>query len=168
MIRRKPLSRQEALERMEALCSRSEQASSEVRHKLWRLGMSAADTDAILKELKRNRFVDDRRFAVALVNDKWEYSRWGRIKIRAKLRSLAIDPDAIDEALESIDEKNYRCGFVALLLAKARASAILSDTYENRARLMRFAASRGFEAAMAIEIINSPKLWERLQRDSGE
>lgn len=153
---------------MEALCSRSEQASSEIRQKLLKLGMSASDTDAILKDLKSNRFIDDRRFAQAFVNDKWEYSRWGRIKIRARLKALDIDSDAIDEALSTIGEKEYRRGFAALILAKARTSGIVSGTYDNRARLMRFAASRGFEASMAIDMINSQKLWELLQKASGE
>jgi len=165
---RKPVSAKTACERLEDLCARSEQSTFEVRRKLRAWGVSPSDSESIIKHLKANRFIDDARFAEAFTRDKWEFARWGRIKIRARLRALAIAPGIIDEALESIEETAYRRGLVELLAAKARALGADAASFEGNTKLLRFAASRGYEPSLAIKAIKSRQLWRIAQIGNGE
>lgn len=87
------ISPDKALERLEALCAKSERCTEEVRRKLyaWRIGPE--DIDSIISSLKERRYIDDERFAHAYVRDKWLFSHWGRRKILMGLAAKRIPSD---------------------------------------------------------------------------
>lgn len=152
-IRQKTITPDKALIRLEELCARAEHCSSEILQKLRNWGISSADADAILESLKSRRFVDDTRFAVSFVRDRYRYARWGRVKIRLQLRAKHIDPDVIEDALAEIDEPEYLAILETLVKAKART---IEDpkSYESRTKLFRFALNRGFETSLISRCIN--------------
>lgn len=152
-IRQKTITPDKALIRLEELCGRAEHCSSEILQKLRNWGISSAEADAILESLKSRRFVDDTRFAVSFVRDRYRYARWGRVKIRLQLRAKHIDPDVIEDALAEIDEPEYIAILEALVKAKART---IEDpkSYESRTKLFRFALNRGFESSFISRCIN--------------
>lgn len=153
------LSAQKAEEHLENLCSRSERCSAEVVQKLRQWGVSSAEARAILERLIKRRFVDDARFTAAFVRDKAVYNRWGRIKIRLALRQKRIDDQLIADAIGTeIDEQAYMQTLTDLLRAKARSMGE-GNTFDNRTRLMRFAASRGFEPALIATALKNPQIW---------
>lgn len=153
MIRSKKIvTPQNALIRLEELCSRSEQCSGEARKKLFNWGISANDSDKIIKSLIERRFIDDRRFCSAFVRDKLMFSHWGKQKITLSLMQKQVDRDIISEGLEQIDEKVYSDILKKIVLAKARTIKD-ADTYDGRTRLFRFAVSRGFEPSLVSQVI---------------
>lgn len=159
MIRRR-LTPLQTLQRLESLCSRSEQCESELLTKLSRWGISSAMAEKIMERLRAGRYVDDVRFAHAFVRDKYLFQRWGRIKISAALRLKRIESDTISTAIdEEIDESTYRANLVALIRAKVR-QLDQPRSYENRTRLLRFAAGRGYEPAIIIKTLNDDATWE--------
>lgn len=153
MIRsKKTVTPQNALIRLEELCSRSEQCTGEARKKLFNWGISANDSDKIIKSLIERRFIDDRRFCSAFVRDKLMFSHWGKRKITLSLMQKHVDRDIISEGLEQIDEKVYSDILKKIVLAKARTIKD-ADTYDGRTRLFRFAVSRGFEPSLVSQVI---------------
>lgn len=153
MIRSKKIvTPQNALIRLEELCSRSEQCTGEARKKLFNWGISANDSDKIIKSLIERRFIDDRRFCSAFVRDKLMFSHWGKQKITLSLMQKQVDRDIISEGLEQIDEKVYSDILKKIVLAKARTIKD-ADTYDGRTRLFRFAVSRGFEPSLVSQVI---------------
>ncbi|MDE6160899.1 MAG: RecX family transcriptional regulator [Muribaculaceae bacterium] len=148
---------QQAYERMADRCARAEYCSGEVRERLRRQGLSAADALAITERLQRERFIDDGRYARAFVRQKSGYSRWGRRKIAAALAAKRVDRAIIAEAMTEISPEAYAEGLRALLAAKARSHGPDAlATYDGRTRLFRFAASRGFETtaiAAALRVL---------------
>jgi len=150
---KKPLTPAQALNRLEALCSRSEYAESDCRAKLSAWLISHDEAEKIIESLINNKFVDDYRYAHAFTHDKLQFSGWGRIKIAYTLRSKGIPTEAIDEAFKDINEDTY-CDTLHRLL-KTKASAIQGKDYAHAyASLLRFAASRGFETALASKYIS--------------
>ncbi len=147
-----------AMMRLEVLCSRSEQCSFELRQKLSRWGINDGDAEAIITHLCQHRYVDDSRFARAYCNDKLQFNRWGKVKIMQGLVAKHIPRDIISSALDEIDECQYRTILVELLRTKMRT---LTDahSYEDKARLFRFALSRGFESSIASDVIK--QLWTK-------
>lgn len=135
----------QALNRASSLCSQGEKCSSDIFEKALEWGLTEAEAAQLLEELINEKFIDDRRFAHAFVNDKFTYQNWGRIKIRYALRQKGIEDAVISEMLEEIiDPETYLELCVRTLHTKANRMEIpLSQN--DRARLFRFALQRGFE-----------------------
>lgn len=148
-----PMKPEAALIRLEELCARSEQCVGEIRRKLSAWGISAGDSDTIVRSLLRRRFVDDRRFATAFVRDKYRFARWGRRKIEMALRQKKIEPEVIDDAIDSIDEDEYGEILAHLIAAKARTLQL--GEYSDRQRLFRFGVARGFETQLVASAIRA-------------
>lgn len=144
---RKPLTPENALMRLEALCVRSEHCEYEMRVKLRTWGISDSDSAKILKSLRDNRFVDDARFARSFVSDKYRFAGHGRAKIRLALIAKRIDRDLIDDALAEIDKDVYEEKLRHLLSLKL-ARTPDADTFEGRTKVYRFGISRGFESEL--------------------
>lgn len=156
--RKKTMTPQDALMRLEALCAQSEQCTYDLRQKLCRWGITSTDSEKIIATLIKTRFVDDARFAVAYCRDKYRFNRWGRLKIVYGLRAKQIQSSDITSALETIDAEEY--AEILVSVVKSKASTIKDvDTYEGRTRLFRSVASRGYEPSLIAQIIKEPSRW---------
>ena len=89
---------------------------------------------------------------MAFVKDKFRFSGWGRIKMRYALQQKRIDGSDIDHALATLDEEQYNDRLLELLQAKSR-SIRDDDPEARRAKLFRFATSRGFESALIFNAL---------------
>lgn len=149
---RRPLTPAQALNRAAALCSRSEQAPADIREKLHKWGLSPNDAAQVISQLTDQGFLDERRFSHAFVKDRFAFNGWGRIKIAYQLRQKGLSDELINEAMQVIDEEAYRQRLTELLRGKWRA---VKDREPRAAwaAMMRFAASRGFETAIAGECV---------------
>lgn len=149
---KKPLTSQQALNRASALCARSEQAPADVREKLLKWGLTATDAATVLRQLTEHGFLDEQRFARAFVNDRFAFNGWGRVKIAHQLRLKQIPTEVIADAMTAIDDDRYRQRLVELLRAKWR-TVKEREPRAAWAAMMRFAASRGFEAEVAGQCV---------------
>lgn len=143
----------EALHRAAALCSRQEQSSGHIREKLREWHVSDSDTDEIIEYLKKEKFLDDHRYATHFVKDKFKFNRWGKIKISYMLRQKGISADTINKAIDQIDEEDYYQVCADLILNKS-ASLIEKNSFTKKAKLFRFASGRGFESDLIHRILN--------------
>ena len=136
--------------RMMALCSRREYCKSDIAAKISALSDSV-DAEAMIQKLCDERFIDENRYAAAFVRDKSRLKGWGEVKIRYALQRKGLDNDTITEALGEIDEEQQKERLAKLM--KAKAQTLKAGTQEEkRAKLIRFAVSRGFTYAQAAEI----------------
>lgn len=153
-MQRKPITPQMALSRLATLCARAERCRFELEQKLRQWGVRPSDSEQILARLARERYFDDSRFAAAFARDKALYAHWGRRKIDAALRVKHISATDIADALDSLDEDEYRAALSATINAKARTLPEI-QSYESRSKLYRFALTRGYEPALALAYIKS-------------
>lgn len=118
----------------------------------------------MIASLEESGLIDNRRFARAYVHSKAEYSGWGRLKIRSGLIAKRIDRDIIESALnEEIDARDYTIGAFKAIRSKLRSLPADMPPRDAKARLMRFGASRGYEASLIIKILSSPRLWNSIK-----
>ena len=150
-MRTAPPDPEKLLQRMAALCARSEQCSFDIDRKLRRAGLPDADVRSIIDRLEANSFIDDRRFAGSFARDKVRFAGWGKLKIRMALAAKRIPQQIIAEALADIPTGDYRKALVSAATVKAR-TLNLAD-YGDRAKLMRHLAARGFEAAVCSSAV---------------
>lgn len=102
-----PLTVDEALLKLENFCAYRERCPKEVRARLTELGMRGAEAGQILEVLRKDKFFDELRFAVAFAGGKFRVNHWGRIRIRQELRMRDIAPEIIQHALALIEEDQY-------------------------------------------------------------
>jgi len=152
----KVLSFDEGLSRMAALCSVSEHCESEVREKLQKVAMPAADIQRIVDRLYDDDYLNTARYCRAFSRDKLRFAHWGRIKIQQALRMKGLPDADIRQALNDLDEElgeEYRSILEEALEQKSRTLHD-EDDYTRRGKLIRFAASRGFTPDEILDILN--------------
>ena len=128
----------------DAYCSASERCIQDVEKKIKAAGLAGEESDRIVSRLLQERFIDESRFARYFVNDKLRFNKWGRVKINYEMQRKGIPSSIRSEALEGIDEQEYRSILLSLLKSKKKVTRGKDDR-EVYAKLLRFAAGRGFE-----------------------
>ena len=154
-----------ALERLMTLCVGAEHCTHEMLVRLSRWGIGNAEVARIIARLRREQFIDDRRFAIAYANDKARFNAWGSRKIRLGLMQKRIAADDIAAALAEVDPDDFRQGLMQTLRGKILSMG--SDevsTYEGRTKIFRHAASRGFEPEMIARMMRDRSVMEELTR----
>lgn len=139
------MDKKQALNKAMALCARQEYCVGDIREKLKIWGIEEEDRDIVIKELVKQKFVDDLRFTIAYVRDKVRFNQWGRVKIRYMLSAKKIPGQIIDRALDEIDMEVYTEVLKDLLQKKDKTLKSEADPWIRKQKLIRFAVSRGFE-----------------------
>lgn len=145
-----PLTYEEALYKSAAYCSQSEHCAAELKNKLTQWGVTEPDQSKIIRYLVEEKYLDEKRFAIAYVKDKFRYNKWGKIKIRLELNQKRIEKELIEVALETIDPEEYR--EMIIRLAKEKKLTYRNE-YERKGKLYRFLAGKGFEMDVISKII---------------
>ena len=144
------------LDKAARICSSSERCSNDIREKMLSWGLEPVEADNAVRFLIENKFIDDSRFATYFVRDKLKINKWGRIKIRFALRQKKVDEGIIEECLAQINETLYNEILDELLQSKIKSIGSIKVA-ANKAKLLRFAAQRGFtssEIFTSIDRIN--------------
>ena len=149
---KKPLTPGEALNKAAAYCTLCERCISEVSAKLTAWGVPQSEQERIIARLTNEKFIDEERYCRAFVNDKVKFNRWGRIKITAALREKHLPQVHIKEALENIDEEAYMQSLKEVIEIKRREFKGI-DEFATQQKIIRHAASRGYEPALIMKTI---------------
>jgi len=149
----KPLTPQQALTRAATLCARCEQAPGDIRAKLRQWGLDEAQTQETLQQLAEQGYLNEQRYAHAFVNDHVKFNGWGKRKIAFALAQKGIPSTIVRTALDEVDDTLYHKQLATLLSDKLR-NTTQREPRLQRAALMRFAASRGFEEALVRQCVD--------------
>ena len=145
---------EQLLQQLAALCASKECCLQELRKRLAKSDLPEEAQARILQQLQAERFVDEARFARCFTADKFRLNRWGRIRINYELTQKGIPSGIRQEALAGIDEEQYRETLTDLLLAKKKTTQA-KHTGELFQKLLRFAASRGYESAITYDCLHT-------------
>lgn len=141
---RKTIDHQEALEKARKLCSVEEKCRFDVRKKLFDWGVSSGNTEKIINQLIADKFIDEWRYARLYAGGKFRNNKWGKIKISHELLRKNIAKNVIEDALRRIDENEYM-ELLKKELSKKQKSISAGSDFELKAKLHRYASSKGFE-----------------------
>ena len=146
-------SAEQALRLLMNMAARAERSSGDALRLMKRWGVDDNDAQRVLQRLIAERFIDDSRYAAAFVREKINLSGWGSYKIVAALRRKGVDNRIIENALSqygSVDMEERLQG----LLEKKIKTVKYRDTSDLRAKLFRFAASRGYDYSTAMQAVD--------------
>jgi regulatory protein len=139
-------SKEQIIFKLEAFCAYQERCTQEVRTKLERLGADESLSMEVIKLLKENRFLDEKRFVEAYVQGKLRIKKWGRQKIKAALFQKRIDAKLIQEGIYAfISDEEYQLVVESLIERKNRELSTEKNPQIKKQKLMRFLLSRGFQ-----------------------
>jgi len=141
-----------ALSKAMVQCSRREFCCSEILVKLNSWGLGDIDSEKIISLLIKENFINEDRFAQAFVKDKFNYNKWGKVKIAAHLRVKKIPGDIIKTALDIIDNELYK-KTLSDLISGHRRFVKAKNQYDLKAKLLRYGLSKGFETSLLYDIL---------------
>ncbi|MBK6937392.1 MAG: RecX family transcriptional regulator [Chitinophagaceae bacterium] len=145
---KKQLSKEQALQKLKHYCAYQERCHSEVREKLYSLGVWKSTHDEIIATLIEENYLNEERFALAFAGGKWRMKQWGRIKIKYELKQKQLSDYCIKKALKQIDEDEYRQ--VLKTLATDKYAALKNEQYlVRKKKTMEYLINRGFEMDLA-------------------
>lgn len=147
------LSEPQALQRIAAYCSHTEQCEFDVRRKLTAWEIPEDAVLRIVKRLRDERFLSDERFCRSFINDKLKFNKWGKTKIVYELRKRSIPESVYKPILDELSPDDFEQQLMHILSVKIK-SVKGKDEYDRKTKLIRFALSRGFAMDLAIKCIN--------------
>ena len=140
----KHLTTEQALQKLKQFCGYQERCHSEVKEKLYKLGVRKKAHDEIITALIEENYLNEERFAIAFAGGKFRINHWGRVKIKFALKQKQVSEYCIKKALKQIDDSDY----VKVLqqLVKQKYLSLKNDQYlVRKKKTMDYVAQKGFE-----------------------
>lgn len=142
---------QQALQSLMRMCARSERSSGDALRLMKRWGVADDEARRVLARLQSERFIDDARYAEAFVRDKLNLSGWGAYKIKMSLRAKGVSREVIDEVVAPMLETTDMTERLKEIMQRKMRTLKYTSPYDAKSKLIRFAASRGYDMEQAIE-----------------
>jgi regulatory protein len=147
---KKQLTVEQALQKLKHYCAYQERCHSEVKEKLYSLGVWKKDHDSIISTLIEENYLNEERFAIAYAGGKWRVKHWGRVRIKYELKQKQVSEYCIKKALKQIDEEEYQK--VLHETAAAKYASLKNDQYlVRKKKTIDYLVNRGFE----IPLVNN-------------
>lgn len=144
---KKSLTKEQALQKLKHYCAYQERCHSEVKEKLYQLGVWKKDHDEIIAALIEENYLNEERFAIAYAGGKFRVKQWGRVKIKYELKQKQVSDYSIKKAMKQIDEDEYLS--VLNKLAKEKYASLKSEQYlVRKKKTMDYLLAKGFEAEL--------------------
>ena len=136
----------------EKYCAYQERSHSEVRNKLFNMGLNSEETDDVLLHLIEHNFLNEERFAIAYAGGKFRSKKWGKKKIIYQLKAKGINGKLIQQALGEIKESDYKETLLAELKKKDGIMKELNPL-KRMAKISKYLFGKGFEQDMVIDAV---------------
>lgn len=153
---KKQLTKEQALQKLKHYCGYQERCHSEVKEKLYSLGVWKKEQDEIIAALIEEKYLDEERFAIAFAGGRFRLKQWGRVKIKYELKQKQVSEYSIKKALKLIDEADYLK--VLQKLATEKYAVLKDEQYLLRKKkTMDYLLGKGFEMELVrgmIEKVN--------------
>jgi regulatory protein len=104
---KKRLSKEQALQKLKHYCGYQERCHSEVKEKLFSLGIWENERDEIIANLIEENYLNEERFAIAFAGGRFRIKQWGRVKIKYELKNKQLSEYSIRKALNLLPEDEY-------------------------------------------------------------
>jgi len=144
MLYKKYLTKEQALQKLKHYCAYQERCHSEVKEKLYNLGVWKKEHDEIIASLIEENYLNEERFAIAFAGGRFRIKQWGRVKIKYELKQKQVSDYSIKKALKQIDETDYLK--VLTKLAKEKYTSLKSEQHLIRKKkTINYLIGKGFE-----------------------
>ncbi|MDG1841622.1 MAG: regulatory protein RecX [Crocinitomicaceae bacterium] len=143
------------LNKIKNYCAKREVCISEVTKKLLKIGLDKEETQKIVELLIKQKYIDEKRYAFAYVNDHYKLKKWGRNKIKNSLKLKGIASQDINLSLKEINQTIYFNNLQDILLQKFKNIQKIEkySIKEKKGKLYNYLVSRGYEPSLVLKEI---------------
>lgn len=125
------------------------QSEQEMRERLEKR-YPEADREQIITRLKELEYLDDDAYCEAYIRYRSSSAPRGAFSLKRELNKKGIASETVQHALSEFSEEEY----VFELAAQKWQKLHRSPFQKRKEQLMRFLASRGFQASLVIDAVN--------------
>lgn len=158
MAFRKYLTKEQALQKAKHYCGYQERCHSEVKEKLYSMGLYKQQVDECLSQLIEENYLNEERFAQQFAGGKFRMKQWGRIKITYELKQKQVTEYCIKKGLKEIDEADYMRVLEQLTLKKWTAIKAEKNLFIKLRKTQDYLLQKGYEhepVKQAVEKLRS-------------
>ena len=153
-MQKKYLTKEQAIQKLRHYCGYQERSHSEVKQKLWDLGVRKAEHDEIISSLIEDDYLNEERFAILFVGGKFRMKDWGRKKIYYGLKEKGVGDYIIKRAMKEIDDDVYNKTLEKL--AGKKYDSLKGEQYLIRKKkTMDYLLQKGYEPELVTGVVNS-------------
>jgi regulatory protein len=143
----------QVLEKLKYYCAYQERAHSEVYQKLWDFQLDEDERTNIIAQLIGENYLNEERFAIAFSEGKFRMRKWGKLKIKIKLKEKKVSSFCIDKGLKAIEDEEYWNTLTSLVNRKYD-SVNESNIYKKKMKTVNYCYQKGYETDLIWEAIN--------------
>ena len=134
-------------------CAYQERTLMEARYKLISYKLSENHIENIIKQLIKEDYINEERYAKTFVTSKLRLKKWGKIKIIHALHQKQIPEIYIEMGLNEINEGEYMQVIIDLIKKKRKESKEPVN-FNFHYKISKYLISKGFESDMVWRVIN--------------
>lgn len=148
----KVLSKAEALAKAMHYCAYQERCHLEVRQKLSEMNVQKSYIGSIIAKLEKDRFLDEKRFAILYSESKFRLKHWGKNKIIYELEARKIPNAFIEKGINAIPDKEY-LATLKILMKNKQSTLKESDDFILKNKIAAFVIGKGYEPDLVWKFI---------------
>ena len=154
MVFKKLLTKEQALQKAKHYCGYQERSHSEVKEKLYSLGLYKQQVEECLSQLIEENYLNEERFAIQFAGGKFRMNQWGKVKILYALKEKKLSEYCIRKAIGQIDKDDYEKTLKDLLLKKYN---LLKDDElpVRKKKVINYLIQKGFESDLVYTAVSS-------------
>ena len=133
-------------------CSKKELSEREVMVGLQKFQLKLSEKHKLINKLKKEKYIDHDRYAKAFTHDRFNFYKWGKLKIKQHLLIKGIEESLIDDALKLIDEDAYQA-LIKDLALKKKAQISIDDSFQAKQKICNALNKKGFEGELVFDAV---------------
>ena|SRR6185437_4381233 len=150
---RQTLNKEQALQKAKHYCAYQERCHSEVKEKLYTLGLYKNGVDEVMATLVEENYLNEERFAIQFAGGRFRIKQWGKVKIKYELKQKKVSDYCIKKALASIETEDYEKTLHKLFAQKKQSLKTEKNIFIKKRKISDFLIAKGFEIPLINELL---------------
>lgn len=144
-----------ALEKLKYYCAYQERSHKEVRTKLLSLEVYGHQLEEIIACLIEENYLNEERYAAAIVRGKFTYKQWGRNKILQALKLQGVSTYCINKGMQEIEETEYVKTIHLLAEKKLETLSKEKNKFSKMNKLRNYLLQKGYEFEYISDVLKN-------------
>jgi regulatory protein len=154
---RPTLNKELALKKAKYYCAYQERCHSEVKEKLYSLGLYKNAVEELVATLVEGNYLNEERFAIQFAGGRFRMKQWGKVKIKYELKKKQVSDYCIKKALAAIETDDYEKTLRKLFTQKKQSLKSEKNIFIKKRKINDYLMTKGFEADRINELL---KTWQ--------
>jgi regulatory protein len=150
----KQFTKEQAFQKLKHYCGYQERCHSEVKEKLYELGVRKAEHDEIISKLIEENYLNEERFAIQFAGGRFRIKQWGKTKIKHELKQKQVSDYCIRKALKEIDDQAYLKTLQKLYNQKWASLKGEINLFSKLRKTRDYLLQKGYEVELVKEMMN--------------